>query len=165
VASGRCKGRHPDLKKQRDASVRGGELMDSIRAVSERMQLMKQAAAVLGANMQQRHSLESSETITKAEVDAIINKEFKESSHLMKSLAEKKLQQEAVLDAWSNRKSESMISALMFPDSGKLYFIELLLNLTDKGRSFDPRLMYVLPALPTKKFCDIFTCTPTSSLS
>jgi hypothetical protein len=139
--------------------------MDSIRAVSERMQLMKQAAAVLGANMQQRHSLESNETITKAEFGAIITKEFKESSHLMKSLAEKKVQQEALLDAWSHRRSESMISSLMFPDSGKLYFLELLLNLTDKGRSFDPRLVYVLPALPAMKICDTFTCTPILSLS
>ena len=40
--------------------------MDSIRAVSERLQLMKQAAAVLGANMQQRQKLACSETINKA---------------------------------------------------------------------------------------------------
>jgi hypothetical protein len=40
--------------------------MDIICVVFERLQLMKQAAAVLGANMQQRHDLASSETISKA---------------------------------------------------------------------------------------------------
>lgn len=116
--------------------------MDSIRAVSERMQLMKQAAAVLGASMQKRHGLESSETITKSEVGDIITKEFTEGSHLMKSLVDKKAQHDALIEAWTNRKAESITSSLMFPEGGKLYFIELLLNLTDKGRSFDPRSTY-----------------------
>jgi hypothetical protein len=112
--------------------------MDSIRAVSERMQLMKQAAAVLGASMQQRHDLASSETITKTELMNIVSKIWTESEQLLKSLAERKVNPEA---QWIT-KLDSILSSLMFQENGKLFFVELLLALTEKGRSFDPRLVY-----------------------
>ena len=112
--------------------------MDSIRAVSERLQLMKQAAAVLGASMQRRHDLASSETITKTELMNIVGKIWAESDQLLKSLAEKRINPEA---QWIN-KLDSILSALMFQENGKLFYVELLLALTEKGRSFDPRLVY-----------------------
>ena len=118
------------------------ELMDCIRAVSERTQHMKQAAAELGASMQRRHDLASCETITKKELEAIINKLWAESSHLLKSFDEKKVMGDALKVAWM-KKSDSIMNTLMgFQDSGKLYYLELLLDLTDKGRSFDAGLAY-----------------------
>lgn len=111
--------------------------MDSIRAVSERMQLMKQAAAFLGSSVQRRHELASSDTITSIELQAIIEKVWSESSHLIKSLDDKKVNLEA---AWI-KKSKDLLSSLMFQDSSR-YFLEVLLDLTEKGRSFDPRLVY-----------------------
>jgi hypothetical protein len=111
--------------------------MDSIRAVSERMQLMKQAAAFLGASMQRRHDLASSDTITSIELQAIIEKIWSESNYFIKSLDDKRANLEA---SWI-KKSKDLLSSLMFQESSR-YFLELLLDLTEKGRSFDPRLVY-----------------------
>lgn len=112
--------------------------MDSIRAVSERMQLMKQAATFLGASMQRRHDLASSDTVTSIELQSIIEKVWSESGHLIKSLDDKRVNLEA---SWIN-KSKDLLSSLMFQESSR-YFLEVLLDLTEKGRSFDPRLVYV----------------------
>jgi hypothetical protein len=113
--------------------------MESIRAVSERMQLMQQAAAVLGASMQRLHGLGSSESITKKELNDIIDKAWSENSQLLKSLDEKKVNPEA---QWIT-KSDTILSSLLFPENGRLYFLELLLKLTETGRFFNHQLVYV----------------------
>lgn len=111
--------------------------MDCIRAVSERMKLMTQAAAVLGASMQERHNLTSSDTISAVELQGIIEKVWCESSQFIKSLDDKK----ANLEAPWIKKSKDLLNSLMYQE-GSRYFLEVLLDLTEKGRSFDQRMVY-----------------------